>query len=208
MGKIRSFFSRRIRSKRQNHQDHDRAITSPASSTTSPTSLTASDAADTVTISSEKELERVFNKFDRNGDGRISRSEMGEIFESLGQTASDEELDRMMREVDADGDGFISVEEFADLMSGDVDQAAEEEELRHAFAVYDVDRNGAISAEEIARVMRSLGEATSVAQCKKMIDGVDQDGDGMVSFEEFKVMMANGGKLRFGKNSWSGLILD
>jgi calcium-binding protein CML len=188
MGKIRSFFRRRIGSKRRNRQDQDQTATSP----TSP------DTDVTVTISSEEELERVFKKFDANGDGRISRAEMGEVFESLGHPVSEEELDRMMREVDADGDGFISVEEFADLMSGDVDQAAHEEELKHAFAVFDVDRNGAISAEEIFRVMRSLGEAASVAQCRKMIDGVDQDGDGMVSFEEFKVMMArNGGKIGF-----------
>ncbi|KAJ1695744.1 hypothetical protein LUZ63_012442 [Rhynchospora breviuscula] len=199
MGKIRSFFRRRIRSKRHhNHHDQDPTASPPTSSTASPTSPTANS---TVTISSEEELQRVFNKFDTNGDGRISRAEMGAIFESLGHPVVDEELDRMMREVDADGDGFISVDEFADLMAGDENEAAKEEELRHAFSVFDIDRNGAISAEEIARVLRGLGEAASVAQCRKMIDGIDQDGDGMVSFEEFKVMMSNGGNLGLARSS-------
>lgn len=142
----------------------------------------------------EEEMARVFRKFDANGDGRISRSELAALFASLGHAASDEELARMMAEADADGDGFISLGEFAALnatVAGDA--AAVEEDLRHAFRVFDADGNGAISAAELARVLRGLGESASVAQCRRMIEGVDQNGDGLISFEEFKVMMAGGG---------------
>lgn len=62
------------------------------------------------------------------------------------------------------------------------------EDLRSAFLVSDVDRNGAISAEEFHQVLRSLGERTCMAECVDMIKGVDSDGDGQVSFEEFKMM--------------------
>ncbi|CAO2172743.1 unnamed protein product [Urochloa humidicola] len=98
------------------------------------------------------------------------------------------------RTADADGDGFISLDEFAALnatVAGDA--AAVEEDLRHAFRVFDADGNGTISAAELARVLRGLGESASVAQCRRMIEGVDQNGDGLISFEEFKVMMAGGG---------------
>ncbi|CAL0323418.1 unnamed protein product [Lupinus luteus] len=40
------------------------------------------------------ELEQVFNKFDVNGDGKISSSELGSIMGSLGQHLSEEELDK------------------------------------------------------------------------------------------------------------------
>ncbi|XP_072982625.1 probable calcium-binding protein CML10 [Typha latifolia] len=176
MGKIRSLFRRRNRSK------------------TPPSTSRSSTPPPPCAVPEEEEMERVFKKFDSNGDGRISRSELAALFESLGHAeATEEEVDRMMREADADGDGYISLEEFVELNTRTVgDEAAVEEDLRHAFSVFDLDRNGNISADELARVLRGIGEAATVAQCRRMIDGVDRDGDGMISFEEFKVMMANG----------------
>ncbi|PKA61755.1 putative calcium-binding protein CML10 [Apostasia shenzhenica] len=138
----------------------------------------------------KEELERVFRKFDSNGDGKISSAELAAIFESLGHPVGDDELERMMSEADSDGDGFISLEEFLDLNGSKVDPTAALEDLRHAFSVFDLDRNGSISAKELARVMRGLGEGASLAECRKMIEGVDRDGDGLISFEEFKVMMS------------------
>ncbi|XP_008808789.2 probable calcium-binding protein CML10 [Phoenix dactylifera] len=138
---------------------------------------------------STKQLERVFNKFDSNGDGRISSSELAAIFRCLGHPATDEELEIMMGEADFNGDGYISLEEFLELNTKTVDAKAALEDLRHAFSVFDIDRNGSISVDELEKVLRSIGEEETLAQCKKMIDGVDQDGDGLISFEEFKDMM-------------------
>ncbi|CAN0841923.1 Probable calcium-binding protein CML25 [Linum grandiflorum] len=99
------------------------------------------------------ELELVFKKFDVNGDGKISASELGSIMSSLGQKAK----------------AMVN--------------------LRDAFSVYDIDGNGSITAEELHKVMGSLGEDCSIAECRKMISGVDNDGDGTIDFEEFKMMM-------------------
>ncbi|KAI7993826.1 Geranylgeranyl transferase type-2 subunit alpha 1 [Camellia lanceoleosa] len=45
----------------------------------------------------EEELKQVFNKFDVNGDGKISSSELGSILSSLDYPATDEELTMMIR---------------------------------------------------------------------------------------------------------------
>ncbi|WCJ33614.1 EF hand calcium-binding protein family [Euphorbia peplus] len=134
------------------------------------------------------ELEQVFSKFDVNGDGKISSAELGSIMSSLGHDATDDELQNMIKEFDSDGDGFIDFQEFVELNNHGVDT----ENLRDAFSVYDIDGNGSISAEELQKVMVSIGEECSIAECKKMINGVDSDGDGMIDFEEFKVMMTTG----------------
>uniref|UniRef100_A0A0A9CI04 EF-hand domain-containing protein n=1 Tax=Arundo donax TaxID=35708 RepID=A0A0A9CI04_ARUDO len=65
--------------------------------------------------------------------------------------------------------------------------------------VFDADGNGVITPAELARVLRGLGEAATVAQCRRMIRCVDRNGDGLVSFDEFKLMMAGGGGGGFGR---------
>ncbi|KAI4379090.1 hypothetical protein MLD38_005429 [Melastoma candidum] len=141
------------------------------------------------------ELDHVFRKFDVNGDGKISASELGAILSSLGYTETEEELAKMVKEVDADGDGCISFQEFVELNTAGIDGDEILENLKEAFSVYDRDGNGEITAEELHEVLMSLGEECSLGECRKMISGVDRDGDGMISFEEFKVMMTVGSRL-------------
>ncbi|KAH0724185.1 hypothetical protein KY285_000051 [Solanum tuberosum] len=137
----------------------------------------------------EEELQQVFNKFDINGDGKISFSELGFIMASLGTAITEEEAIEMINEVDGDGDGFIDLCEFIELNTKNIDSDEVMENLKDAFSVFDVDKNGSISAEELQKVMKSIGEECSLDECRKMIGGVDCDGDGMIDFEEFKVMM-------------------
>ncbi|PIN01662.1 Calmodulin and related proteins (EF-Hand superfamily) [Handroanthus impetiginosus] len=142
----------------------------------------------------EEELEQVFKKFDVNGDGKISAAELGSIMGSLGHPATEEELNIMIQEVDSDGDGFIDLQEFIELNTNNIGHDEVLENLRDAFEVFDIDKNGTISAEELQNVMKSLGEECTLAECKKMISGVDSDGSGTISFDEFKVMMMKGSR--------------
>lgn len=142
-----------------------------------------------------EELEVVFNKFDANGDGKISSSELRSIMCSIGQSVSDDEILAMIREVDSDGDGFIDLGEFIELNTKGIDSDEVLVNLREAFSVYDIDGNGSISADELMEIMRSLGDSCSISDCRKMISGVDTDGDGSISFDEFKVMMMMGTRL-------------
>ncbi|XP_077230958.1 putative calcium-binding protein CML18 [Tasmannia lanceolata] len=132
-------------------------------------------------------VEQVFKRFDTNGDGKITASELGDVMNALGSSTSPEELQRMMEEIDTDGDGFIDLKEFSNFLrdTGDV-------ELRDAFKMFDVDNNGLISAKELHSMMKKLGEKCSLKDCERMIQAVDTDGDGSVDLNEFKKMMTKG----------------
>ncbi|KAM3342832.1 Polcalcin Nic t 2 [Capsicum baccatum] len=58
--------------------------------------------------------ERIFKRFDGNGDGQISATELGETLQALG-SITPEEVKYMMDEIDTDKDGFISFQEFTDF---------------------------------------------------------------------------------------------
>ncbi|XP_057441991.1 probable calcium-binding protein CML23 [Lotus japonicus] len=137
----------------------------------------------------DDEVRKIFNKFDKNGDGKISCTELKEMLCALGTKTSSEEVKRMMAEIDQNGDGYIDLKEFAEFHLHDAGED-DSKELRDACDLYDLDKNGLISANELHSVLKKLGEKCSLGDCRKMISNVDADGDGNVNFEEFKKMMA------------------
>ena len=141
------------------------------------------------------ELKRVFQMFDKNGDGRITKKELTDSLENLGIFIPDKELIQMIEKIDVNGDGCVDIEEFGELYQSIMDERDEEEDMREAFNVFDQNGDGFITVEELRVVLSSLGlkQGRTVEECKKMIMKVDVDGDGMVNYKEFKQMMKGGG---------------
>eukprot|EP01018_Ginkgo_biloba_P033777 Gb_09531 [translate_table: standard] len=136
-----------------------------------------------------QELTDVFKSFDANGDGLISWCELGGIMRQLGYQATEEELRRMVRRVDSNGDGYVDLHEFIEMNTKDMNVSKHMDDLRTAFKIFDLDKSGFISANELHQVLSSLGDPSTIDDCRDMITGIDCDGDGVVSFEEFDVLM-------------------
>ena len=123
--------------------------------------------------------------------GTIELHELQQVMRKLGQNPTERELSEMIRSVDDNGDMEIDFDEFLLLMKGRVGARDPEQELRDAFAVFDTDNSGAIDRKELKRLMKKLGQALSEAELDAMMDEVDENGDGEISFEEFKALMLN-----------------
>ncbi|RWR71957.1 calmodulin-like protein 3 [Cinnamomum micranthum f. kanehirae] len=141
------------------------------------------------------ELRRVFQMFDRNGDGRVTKHELTDKLQNLGIFIADNELMTMIEKIDVNGDGCVDIDEFGELYQQIMDEKDEEEDMREAFNVFDQNGDGFITVEELRSVLASLGlkQGRTIEDCKKMIRKVDVDGDGMVNYKEFRQMMRGGG---------------
>ncbi|KAG5548535.1 hypothetical protein RHGRI_014028 [Rhododendron griersonianum] len=62
-------------------------------------------------------------------------------------------------------------------------------DIHNTFRVFDLDGNGKISMEELWEVMKKIGEKCNLESCRKLVKGVDKDGDGLVDLDEFMNMM-------------------
>ncbi|KAK8519556.1 hypothetical protein V6N13_133455 [Hibiscus sabdariffa] len=163
---------------------------------TSPTPTLATAASASPCRCKERmdmtELKRIFQMFDRNGDGAITKKELNDSLESMGIFIPDSELTHMIERIDANNDMCIDVDEFSELYRSIMENKdGEEEDMKEAFNVFDRNGDGYITEDELRSVLDLLGlkQGKAMEDCKRMIRKVDVDGDGRVNFMEFKQMM-------------------
>ncbi|KAF8103209.1 hypothetical protein N665_0188s0159 [Sinapis alba] len=138
-----------------------------------------------------RDIEAVFAYMDANKDGRISANELQKSFMTLGEQLSDEEAETAVRLSDTDGDGMLDFEEFAQLIKGD-DKCSEEEkkmELKEAFKMYIAEGEECITPRSLKMMLKKLGESRTTDDCRVMIRAFDLNDDGVLSFDEFALMM-------------------
>ncbi|OVA12185.1 EF-hand domain [Macleaya cordata] len=93
----------------------------------------------------------------------------------------------MVEDVDSDRDGFTDLNESIDLNT--IDPEKHLEHVKSTFSILDAIGDEPISPQELQKVFRALGDNASIEDCKRMISDFDFNGDGLVSFEAFKLMM-------------------
>ncbi|KAK8913564.1 putative calcium-binding protein CML19 [Platanthera zijinensis] len=134
-------------------------------------------------------FEQVFRSWDVDGDGKISAPELRRGMSSFsGEKMLQGEAEAAIEASDSDGDGKLGYGDF--LMLVEAEEGEEKERsLMDAFAAYEMEGKGGITAGSLRRTLRRLGEERSLEDCKLMMRGYDLNGDGVISFDEFKAMM-------------------
>lgn len=132
-------------------------------------------------------MEQVFNYFDENKDGKISPSELQTCANTVGGELSIEEAEKAVHISDSDDDGMLNKKEFTELVQGR--NGVKDEELKEAFKRYAAEEKGCITPKSLKRMLSRLGQTNTVENCEAMITKFDVNGDGVLSFDEFRNMM-------------------
>lgn len=138
------------------------------------------------------EFERVFHYIDQDGDGKISPVDLQSCLSKSGwKELSEEAAAAVLASSDSNGDGMLEFDDFVRLVGGEEEEEEEEKlrSMREAFGVYEMEGRGVITDASLKRALEGIGEERSVKECRDMIREFDLDGDGVICFEEFKVMM-------------------
>ena len=93
----------------------------------------------------------------------------------------------MFAQIDADGSGEIDYSEFV-VATMNEKNILSNNKLHTAFKMFDKDGGGSISTDEIKQVL-SFGQNLDEAVVNQIIQQVDENGDGEISYEEFAAMM-------------------
>ena len=135
--------------------------------------------------------ERIFNRFDEDGDGKLSPSELRRFVETIGEELLMEEAQELVASMDSDGYGLLGLEEFVEWVEREIrgDEERKMEELKEAFRMYEMDGSKCITPTSLNRMLSRLGVSRNMEECSVMIRQFDVNGDGVLSFDEFKLMM-------------------
>lgn len=144
----------------------------------------------------DEQISEAFHLFDADGSGTIDAEELALAMKGLGfGDLNREEVEQIMRSMKCTANGLVPYTEFEKMVKSRMAPRDSPEEVLKAFQLFDLDKRGKISFENLKDVAKLLGEDPGDEVLREMIMEADEDGDGLVSLDEFKhVMMQMKGK--------------
>src|SRR5699024_4079031 len=124
----------------------------------------------------------------RDGNEMITAEELTHWLRQLGVNSTKAEVQAMLSNVGTDDK--ITFTQFLSHLEQQHNGPYSEDELWQLFTVYDYDKNGYIGASDLKTVMKMVdGRELDYEEIWEIIDEVDLDGDGLISFEEFVILV-------------------
>lgn len=130
-----------------------------------------------------------FDKLDKSNDGFLDQDELMILLVKLGSSDEDAkgEAQRMMEQADSGSDGKIDFEEFAAIWQRKL-LTVNDKYIKAVFKVLDTNNDDQISMDELRAVFQTDSK-DSEEQFQSMLEEVDENKDGFISYQEFKRAM-------------------
>lgn len=137
-----------------------------------------------------KEANQIFNFFDEDSDGKISKEELSKGIKKLfnKELKEKEVTEEIFEACDRDMSNYIEYEEFI-RMALDIRILLRKEILQFAFKYFDKDESGTITKDELYHIFKIDKDKDMKKSMDAIIKDIDKDASGDISFYEFQGMM-------------------
>ncbi|KAM3138561.1 hypothetical protein pb186bvf_009313 [Paramecium bursaria] len=140
-------------------------------------------ATQIMTNQEKEELQKAFRLIDKNGDGKIGKDELFEVYsKQYDEIKANQMVDEIFDKVDSNKSGAIDYTEFISAASQE-EKLLNKIKLEQTFKVFDINGDGQISREELAEIMG--GAELDDKQWKEILQQCDKNNDGQISQAEF-----------------------
>ena len=131
-------------------------------------------------------------KFDNEGTGQISSSQVKYVLEMMGVKVSEQELFKMITEIDPNNTGDIMYSEFKPyIVEMEVQRlmGSDETELLDAFVAMGGQPNGEGFIDAKLLIQTIKHDFNMTIDIEKLIADIDEDNSGEIEFDEFKALL-------------------
>nr|ABF81834.2 calcium-dependent protein kinase 1 [Rubia cordifolia] len=134
-----------------------------------------------------------FQDMDTSNKGKIDINELRAGLNKLGHQMPEPDLQILMEAGDIHRDGYLDYGEFVAISVHLKKMGNDEDHLKKAFEFFDKNQTGYIEIEELRDALADTDEVDAIEEViKAIIQDVDTDKDGRISYEEFATMMKSG----------------
>ena len=132
-------------------------------------------------------VRKVLDRLDRNGDGRLSYSEVQSGLLDLGLRPVSSDVEAVMRALDSNGSGYVDyMELYTALTKHDNERAPLSHEKERAMRVRLGPRDGTVkrALDAMVRLLDQQHAGSVPEAVRKVLDRLDRNGDGRLSYSE------------------------
>ncbi|CAM0875390.1 unnamed protein product [Alopecurus aequalis] len=147
-------------------------------------------------------IKEMFALMDTERKGRVTLQELKAGLARVGSKLAEPEMELLMEAADVDGDGYLDYAEFV-AITIHLQRLSNDQHLRTAFLFFDRDSSGYIERAELADALADDSGRADDALLDNVLQEVDTDKDGRVSFDEFVAMMKSGTDWRKASRQYS-----